>query len=68
MEISKSNHYELLNAEFKKNKTKHVNFSIFQADTLEEMKRLREEKELNLLGLMQFKEKAKESFKSVRCF
>ena len=59
---SKEEHYDLLQAENHKHKKKRVSFSIFEAETMEEMEKLRRDKELELFSMLEYRNRANGSF------
>jgi hypothetical protein len=61
----KNKHSKILQQENSKSKKKRVSFSIFTANTIDEMRDLRMEKEKEFLNLLQMRTKANESFKPV---
>jgi hypothetical protein len=60
-------HNKLLQQENLKNKNKRVNFSIFKANTFEEMEELRKTREIEFKNMLITKERINETFKNVSC-
>jgi hypothetical protein len=58
---NKEAHSKLLHQENQKTKKKRVSFSIFKADTIEEMQKLRKEKEEEFLTMLQMKNKSNQN-------
>lgn len=60
--INKHEHTKILQQENSKTKRKRVSFSIFTANTFEEIKELRLEREKEFLNLVQLKNKLNEGY------